>query len=310
MGCCFFDLSTKILRQENIFHRNMVTGNFIFNGNPLTAKNVPHWGMSLLKAGSMRFRWNEQNENRHNFLERVASMSSTSLTPVSIELIHSKTVFTLNCESESQNKQGDGIITKNQHLMPTVTVADCMPIFLYDIKSGCFGALHSGWRGTGIIQTAIEKACQEFCSEVQNICVVLGPHIGPCCYIIDEERAEYFSRNFCKECIEFVEKAELSSSAIPQWSADCKKLYRLSLAKANLAILKALGVPEKNIAVCNDCTCCTTFADTTENSEKNAKSSHIYGSFRRQTAFLPENIKIEERWKHFTVQAAFCGYLF
>ena len=126
----------------------------------------------------------------------------------------------------------------------------------------------------------------------------------------DEERAEYFSRNFCKECIEFVEKAELSSSAIPQWSADCKKLYRLSLAKANLAILKALGVPEKNIAVCNDCTCCTTFADNTENSEKNAKSSHIYGSFRRQTAFLPENIKIEERWKHFTVQAAFCGYLF
>jgi copper oxidase (laccase) domain-containing protein len=58
--------------------------------------------------------------------------------------------------------------------------------------------------------------------------------------------------------------------------------YSLSLAKANLAVLAEMGVPENNIAVSNDCTCC----------------NPIFGSFRRQNP-------VEGT---FTVQAAWVSW--
>ena len=50
------------------------------------------------------------------------------------------------------------MITKNPSLMPVVTVADCMPLYLYDSVSGVFGVVHSGWKGTGIIGEALNLA--------------------------------------------------------------------------------------------------------------------------------------------------------
>ena len=50
----------------------------------------------------------------------------------------------------------DGILLGDPRLAATVTVADCMPIWLLDRGSGTFGVLHSGWRGTGILATAVD----------------------------------------------------------------------------------------------------------------------------------------------------------
>ncbi|MBP5465011.1 MAG: hypothetical protein J6Y13_07575, partial [Treponema sp.] len=35
--------------------------------------DAPDWGMSLCAAGSMRFRWNEQNKNRSAFLSQLSA---------------------------------------------------------------------------------------------------------------------------------------------------------------------------------------------------------------------------------------------
>ena len=240
---------------------------FYFDSKPL--ENAPKWGMTLLKAGSMRFRWNETNENRKKLEEWFGA---NKLLP--IELIHSKIVVRAENPGDTDNVQGDGIVTKNRSLVPTVTVADCVPIFLYDTETGAFGIFHSGWKGTGIAGVGVEKMAEWFGSRPERISAAIGPHIGSCCYAVDGERAKFFAENF----------GENSVSG-----------NNLSLTEANTFVLKQAGVKEENIVVADDCTYCSKFVD----------GRNVFGSFRREAAFLSPKITPEERSKLMTVQAAF-----
>ncbi len=256
--------------------KDFLKGKFVYGGKPL--EDGPSWAMTTLKNGTMRFRWNEDNSNRRDYFTELFG-SSRSVVPV--ELIHSKIIYDIENSSATLGKQGDGIITCNRNLVPAVTVADCLPAFIYDLKSGCFGALHSGWKGTGIAAEAVKKICTEHDSTPENICIVLGPHIESCCYNITADRAKYFIDNFSPDCVEL----KNDGSGVE---------YMLSLEKANLASLHKAGVPQENILSLPKCTCCHK-----ENGE------YEFGSFRRQTSTLPQDMDLEERMKLFTVQAAF-----
>lgn len=289
-------------------NRQWISGFFYRGATPL--KNGPRIGMSLRSAGSMRFRWNEDNPNRTAFLKTLCSIPASwdapdagkflmqkpnwwRLSPgenppeqsvraysiAQVELIHSKTVYAVEEASELEGLQGDGIITCNRNLIPVVTVADCMPVYLYEPETGVFGMLHSGWKGTGIVCNAVELAEKKYGANRRNFCVVMGPHIHDCCYSVDEERAQYFRVNFTADCVKPLQSGGAMSAS---------KMFSLSLARANLAALKDFGVPESNIVEYKDCTCC----------------NEVFGSFRRETAGLPADMSLEERQRHFTVQAA------
>lgn len=247
------------------------SGKFISSDSVL--ENAPEWGMSLKSAGSMRFRWNEKNPGRDRFLSSVAG---TDHEIVCVELIHSKIVYAVSSASETYGLKGDGIITANKKLIPVVTAADCMPVFIYDPVTEVFGALHSGWKGTGIVAEAIKKAGEVYGSRAEDFCVVMAPHIHDCCYLVDKRRADYFAQNFTPECVSACSGTDGNST-----------LWRLSLAKANLSVLEKLGVKKQNIFVSSECTCC---------SEK-------FGSFRRETSLLSPDMAQEEKMKLFTVQA-------
>ncbi|QTQ14349.1 polyphenol oxidase family protein [Treponema parvum] len=338
---------------------------FICGGKELSGGSYPVCGMSLLRAGSMRFRWNEKNKNRDLFFSSLCGKENlcrggaekteggTSETadipemlyvpkgrtenflpiPVPLELVHSRDVIILGSGKETQGRQADGMLTKNKALLPSVTVADCVPVFLYDRRNGVFGVLHSGWKGTGIIKTALQKAEEEFGTRAEDVCAVLGPHIRSCCYIVDEERANYFAENFTPDCVEAAGTLNCNGtlncgapSARENFSG--KKMFRLSLEKANLNILQKCGVPACNIALCTDCTCCSVLTEECDNGRVDEPSGlresieargqncnsrvapeYVFGSFRRETSRLDPDLPMDERWKYFTVQAAFCGHL-
>jgi polyphenol oxidase len=249
----------------------------------------PVWGMTLRAARSMRFRWNETNGTRMKVLSEITGhRTGRALTSVQLELIHSQTVYDVSSFSDTFGLRGDGIITQRPELMPVVTVADCMPLFLYDPVTKMFGAVHSGWKGTGIIGEAVRMAESRYGSDPQNICVALGPHIRSCCYVVNSERAGYFRRTFCDDCVTPYEP-ENDRSCAQSWNKDGGRLYRLSLEKANLSVLDKAGIRDENITVADDCTSCC----------------RIFGSFRRETAGIPES----DKWHSFTVQAAFCGHI-
>ena len=177
--------SIKEIASENAKYVNFP---FIQNNKPLESNVL--CGLTLMPAGNMRFRWNETNDGRNELLNSICK------NPVPLELIHSQIVVDLKEKGDTFQMQADGMITKNPELMPVVTVADCVPIYLFDPVTKVFGIVHSGWKGTGIIKTAIELAEKNYGSKVSDFCVVIGPHIEKCCYIVNEERALYFANNF------------------------------------------------------------------------------------------------------------------
>lgn len=117
-----------------------------------------------------------------------------------------------------------------------VTVADCLPLFLYDHGTESVALLHSGWKGTGILDHALAVMAERGGSP-QQLELLIGPGIGPCCYHVTKERADDFARRFGAESVRAVGD----------------KRY-LDLPQANLAIARRWGVGR--ISRLKSCTQC------------------------------------------------------
>ena len=250
----------------------------------------PLWGMTMKAAGSMRFRWNETNPNRDQFLAELCALfggaeKGGQKQVVPLELIHSKIVYEAREACDTLNKQGDGIVTQNPSLVPVVTAADCVPLYFYDAGTGAFGAAHSGWKGTGIAAQVVAMMKKNYGSDPRDILAAIGPHIHDCCYLVDKERAKYFADNFGSDC---VREASQDQEAGGPGLFGHEHNYALSLLRANINVLLGAGVLEENIVAAKNCTAC----------------EERFGSFRREAAALADQPGLDKS-RLFTTQAAF-----
>ena len=170
-----------------------------------TKRNHPHCGLSLKSAGSMRYRNAEHNQNRIDFFASIGIDKNQLRQP---ELIHSKEVFNCFLDEDKnpvyesflqntltkENLLGDGIITSEKNFVPVITVADCVPIWFYDPVTAVFGVVHSGWKGTGIIENALLFANQKYNSNIKDFRVIIGPHIHSCCYKVEKDREDFLQQ--------------------------------------------------------------------------------------------------------------------
>ncbi len=223
---------------------------FSFSGFPVAdgpfapeGTSGPLCSISLASAGRMKTGRDEAN--------RSAFFTSLGIDPsrlASVTQVHSRTVYAVEKPGElAEHPAGDGVITVNPDVVPCVTVADCMPIYLHDPVSGCFGVLHSGWKGTGIVAEALSLAASRWGARAEDFYVLLGPHIRDCCYTVDAERAEYFTRGFGPSCVSLDPEREMAGS---QWP------WRLSLAEANRLHCVSVGIPASRVADSRSCTSC------------------------------------------------------
>jgi copper oxidase (laccase) domain-containing protein len=156
--------------------------------------------LSFASQGDMKFGVPELAANRERFL-RGAGIDPRNAR--SIELSHTRGVLLPSRDDDvaalaRETGGADGILLGDPELSATVTVADCMPIWILDRGSGTFGVLHSGWRGTGILARAVKLLAERRGSKPSSIAVILGPAIGACCYAVPEDRAAEFAAEFGK----------------------------------------------------------------------------------------------------------------
>jgi YfiH family protein len=73
--------------------------------------------------------------------------------------------------------EADGLITNEKNVPLVISVADCVPILLYDPVRGAVGAVHAGWRGTvqDIAAKAVRRLAAEYGSRPEDIRAALGP---------------------------------------------------------------------------------------------------------------------------------------
>jgi len=199
---------------------------FIFNGNLIEEISC---GLSLRSAGDMK----TDGKNR------LAMFSKIGLNPgnvYSLKQIHSRTVLAVD-GANPPLEEADGMVTRDRNITLSVTAADCLAVFLFDTKSGAFGLVHSGWKGTGIAVNALAMMRERYGTTPRDVAAVLGPCIDSCCYKVDKERASVFKKDFGTESARETDGG-----------------YFLDLKAANIKLLKGSGV--KNIAVCKECTFC------------------------------------------------------
>lgn len=88
----------------------------------------------------------------------------------------------------------DALVSGTPGLFLCVTVADCVPLLLFDPSHIAFAAIHAGWRGTssGIAGLAVERMHAEFGSVPGRILAAIGPSASVCCYKVGEDVASQF----------------------------------------------------------------------------------------------------------------------
>ena len=132
---------------------------------------------------------------------------------------------------------GDGLITNFPGVAIGVSVADCVPLFMFDPVRRALGVFHAGREGTvaGMASAGVRAMADRYgCLPADMLCVI-GPSAGPCCYEVSPEMAE-----------------ELKGRYFPVLGRN------LDLWETNRRQLVQSGVPDERVLVTSECTLCGT----------------------------------------------------
>lgn len=149
---------------------------------------------------------------------------------------HSDNIYIVRHQQETNLIPADGIITNISRVALCISVADCVPVFIFDKSKHVLGVIHAGREGTRkkIVQKALLKCIQEFGSNKNDIVALIGPSIGPCCYHLPDD--------LLHQCFE--------EGLV---TTDRKTL---DLWKSNEKQLIEYGIEENNLFISGECTCC------------------------------------------------------
>lgn len=147
--------------------------------------------------------------------------------------IHSDEIVMTNRAGIFENS--DALITNQQNLSLVVTIADCLPIMIYDPNEKVIAAVHSGWRGTSkrILDKVIKTLRDKFNSKSGNLFVYLGPSITQANYEVGTEVKELFDQKYLLRT---------------------GSKYFLNIVQANLDMLYQNGVKKNQIQISGLCT--------------------------------------------------------
>ncbi|MCX7949094.1 MAG: polyphenol oxidase family protein [Treponemataceae bacterium] len=212
---------------------------FVYRGTVL-----PHGGcvLSSRRWGDMRYNPAEESEPRRIFFSHLGIDASRVVGCVQT---HSKVIWPVDFPRWNRYNEGDGLLTQQPDVWLSVTVADCLPVYLTDLEGRWRILLHSGWKGTGIVRHALELLVQVGGVPPSRVVAVLGPCIRSCCYEVDRGRALQFHKDFGA-----LPGPYPLGPVVRQEGEDGP--YRLDLQAANAALLATMGV--EHIAYCTDCT--------------------------------------------------------
>lgn len=147
-------------------------------------------GFSVRSMGDMK----NNKKNRESY----SHMLGTSTPPVLAEQVHGSLMGLVDGTVGDVVSGVDGLVSRGISI--AVTVADCVPVLLFDPSAHICAVAHAGWQGTlgGIITNAVDRMV-ECGASLDTIVACIGPHIGACCYNVSEERAKKFLDTFGQE---------------------------------------------------------------------------------------------------------------
>ena len=94
----------------------------------------------------------------------------------------------------------DALITNEKDLFLAISIADCIPVFLYSPEKEVIAGIHSGWKGTEnkIAAKTLDRMKNEFAVEPSDVIAYIGPGISVENYEVSKEVAEKFDEGSYK----------------------------------------------------------------------------------------------------------------
>ncbi|KIL44807.1 peptidoglycan editing factor PgeF [Jeotgalibacillus soli] len=124
----------------------------------------------------------------------------------------------------------DGLWTTDLNVFLSLCYADCVPLLFVEPTSRFVGAAHAGWKGT--VQNIAGKMILEAQNagvDIDQLQAVIGPSIGPCCYIVDEYVINQVNNVLANE-----KQKPYQEISDGQFRLDLKQLNKLLLLQAGL----------------------------------------------------------------------------
>ena len=131
----------------------------------------------------------------------------------------------------------DALITNKPGIYLAVSIADCVPVLVYDPKSKAVSAIHAGWRGTKaeILTKTIDGMTDAFNTNPRDCFAFIGTCIGSSNFEVDADVADHFE------------------DSLKKWDKE-KEKYFVDLKAANRELLLKAGVQNSKIGVSPFCT--------------------------------------------------------
>ncbi len=172
--------------------------------------------------------------NRQEFF---ASLGFDESSVVRGEQVHGDTISL--ADSAITFSGTDGLLTRQRNLLLTISVADCVPVLIFDSRQKIAAAVHSGWKGTtkNIVGKTADFLLHELNSQPEDVVAFIGPSAGECCYEVGEDVARKFDDAY---------KSGTSKQG----------KYKLDLKHAIESQLSEKGIPSDNIEISDHCTIC------------------------------------------------------
>jgi YfiH family protein len=180
-------------------------------------------------------------ENRVRFLDSLDIKSEQVVSPI---LAHGNQIAIVSASDAGKTiRDVDGLIANQPGIFLTITVADCLPIYVYDVNKKIIGLAHAGWRGlkSEIIENMIEKFQIWFGSSPSDLLAGVGPFICKNHFEVKEEVLNQFL-DYPDAIIKQDDKTFLDLGLIAH-----TKLMKLGLQESNIEISPActFELPDK-----------------------------------------------------------------
>ena len=224
----------------NIYHaiQKLQTTNIVTAGVSLR-----HGGVSQSPYASLNLAEHVGDDPNAVAANRTILFQKTGLTDVrycrqvhGTDIIH---VLDPALPTSTLPPEADALVTAKPNIALAIFTADCVPIFIVDVKTPAIGIAHAGWRGT-LAQIAVKTLARMetlFGTVAANCQIHLGPSIQKCCYTVS---------------------AALLTQFTDQFGSTVASGTNLSLQAANFNQLVEIGLPTGTISVSPFCTACRT----------------------------------------------------
>ena len=138
----------------------------------------------------------DKKKNVRNNLKIVCKKINCSYKKlILLNQIHSNKFYFISKDFKFNKKKlkGDALITNVKKIALGVTVADCVPILIYDKNLKIISAIHAGWKG--VYKEIIKKVVKFFIkkgSNTKNLVAVIGPSISEKSYEVQKNFKDKF----------------------------------------------------------------------------------------------------------------------